>query len=512
MHDKTSKDHLKKQSLDKDLSKFSRLEDAGRSQLRRLTLPGLGVLAGFVGVLTVALATGWQVESTLIVTTILLGLYMGLGIGANDVANNIGPAVGAHAMTMTVGLTLAAICELGGALLVGNDVLQTVRGGILLESHNPPPTAFIFVMLAALLSAALWVHCATYLRAPVSTTHSIIGGILGAALIASGLEAINWNTVLTVTAGWMISPAFGALVGASLQILVMSRILEQTDKISAARTWVPILLAGMVCAFTNYLLVKGFNHIWVPQPGILILINLILISGTFFLGTVYIKRRVQTLENTRRAIRHLFRLPLIIAAALLSFAHGANDVANAIGPVAAILETLSTGQVSATSKAPLWVVIFGALSISAGLMLFGRRLVRRVGHEITRMNPVRAFCIALGATTTVLFASSLGLPVSTTHITIGALFGVGFAREFRSAFRLNRRKAPQTTPSEPITEQTRAPSRDQGFHYRLQAYRRRRLVRRSHLLTITSAWIITVPATASMSALLYMVLTILSAG
>ncbi|WP_350335302.1 inorganic phosphate transporter [Coralliovum pocilloporae] len=497
---------FEKQAIDKDLSKIGRLEDAGRSQIRRLAVPSLGVLAGLVCMLIIALTTGWNLESALVATAILLGLYMGLSIGANDVANNVGPAVGAQAMTMTTALLMAATFEISGALIAGGEVVETIRGDIINAELMPSSHALVLTMLAALLSAALWVHCATYLRAPVSTTHSVIGGILGAAIAAAGFSAVNWNIVAAVTSSWMVSPLLGGLVGALLQLLVMDRILERQNKIAAARFWVPLLLAIMACAFINYLILKGFTHLWQPQPGTLTLTTVLLFAGTYALCRPLIHFQSKPLENSKRSVRQLFRFPLLVAAALLSFAHGANDIANAIGPVAAILETVQTGRISTTSTVPFWVLVLGALGISSGLLLFGRRLVRLVGHEITRMNPIRAFCIALAATSTVLLASTLGLPVSTTHITIGALFGVGFAREFRTAFQRGSRLKSKSLQSK-TANGTASGTADK---FQLQAYQRRKLVRRSHILTISTAWVITVPLTALLSAFIFAVLSALS--
>ncbi|NET40346.1 MAG: inorganic phosphate transporter, partial [Cyanothece sp. SIO1E1] len=262
------------------------------------------------------------------------------------------------------------------------------------------------------------------------------------------------------------------------------------DKIAAARKWIPLLVAVMAGAFACYLAIKGFKRIWRPDGLTVVAVTAIAFASTWAIMLPIIRQQSEGMENRNQSLRRLFRIPLICAAALLSFAHGANDVANAIGPLAAILHSAQFGDVAAKVDIPLWVMLIGAFGISLGLFLYGPRLIRMVGIRITKMNPMRAYCVALSAALTVIVASWLGLPVSSTHIAVGAVFGIGFFREYFSG-KSSRRKA--------LVRRSQA---DEEILSSAEMTRRK-LVRRSHFLTIVAAWIITVPATALISAALY---------
>ncbi|HAE01595.1 MAG TPA: anion permease, partial [Rhodospirillaceae bacterium] len=284
-------------------------------------------------------------------------------------------------------------------------------------------------------------------------------------------------------------------------------VIYRDDKIAAARRWIPLLVAIMAGSFFGYLVLKGLSHIWKPS-GLVILT----LSGVVFLicwaaMNPIIRRQSRGMENRNQSLRALFRFPLICSAALLSFAHGANDVANAIGPLAAILHSLQDGKVAATVTVPIWVMLIGAFGISLGLFLYGPKLIRMVGARITKMNPMRAFCVALSAAITVILASGLGLPVSSTHIAVGAVFGVGFFREFYTSRQRVIRKAERRLQTDAAWAGTERRGAKSVPRLVPQEIAHRKLVRRSHFLTIIAAWLITVPASARLSAGIFLIVT-----
>lgn len=488
-----TKPGLRKASLDKDLRKFAHLEEATRSVSHGLLAPGLAVLfLAFAGILATGFM-GTQSNAMLIIAAAVIGGYMALNIGANDVANNVGPAVGSRAMTLFGALIIAAIFECAGALIAGGDVVETVAKGIVSPDALPSEQHFVWAMMAALLSSALWIHLATYLGAPVSTTHAVVGGVIGAGVAAVGVDAVNWTTVSAIAASWVISPLLGGVIAAMFLAFIKSNIVYRDDKIAAARLWVPILISIMVASFTAYLIMKGLARIWKPSPLTLMAITLATLFGSLAVLRPLIRRQSEGMENRNRSLRKLFHIPLICSAALLSFAHGANDVANAIGPLAAIINAINGGVAAETVRVPAWIMLIGALGISLGLFLYGPRLIRMVGQQITKMNPMRAYCVALSAAITVIVASAMGLPVSSTHIAVGAVFGVGFFREYYTANSRRRREYMFKRGSNPERIYVVDP-------HKLQ---RRKLVRRSHFMVIIAAWMVTVPAAAILSAALY---------
>ncbi|WP_299891988.1 inorganic phosphate transporter [uncultured Ruegeria sp.] len=472
------------QTLDTDLHRISRVEVANSHVARPLLAPGIALafmaVAGLVAAVLFGLANG----GFIIIAAAAFGAYMAINIGANDVANNMGPAVGANALTMGGAIAIAAVAESAGALLAGGDVVSTISGGIIDPMSVENSHVLIWAMMAALISSAMWVNLATWIGAPVSTTHSVVGGVMGAGIAAMGLGAVNWTTMSAIAASWVISPVLGGVIAAGFLALIRAKIQSRDDKIAAARRWVPILVALMAAAFVIYLAVKGLQRVVTVKLEIALLIGVATGLLVWTVTVPWVRRKSEGMENRTRSLKTLFGLPLVISATFLSFAHGANDVANAVGPLAAIVHAAEFGDVTAQVPIPTWVMIIGAFGISFGLFLFGPKLIRMVGRQITKLNPIRAFCVALSAAITVILASWLGLPVSSTHIAVGAVFGVGFYREWQS----NRRNQP-------------------GLRLAREEYQRRKLVRRSHFMTIIAAWIVTVPAAASMSAMIYLILT-----
>ncbi|WP_281859667.1 inorganic phosphate transporter, partial [Litoreibacter halocynthiae] len=427
-------------------------------------------------------------DSLIVIIAACFGAYMALNIGANDVANNMGPAVGANALTMGGAIAIAVVFESAGALLAGGDVVSTIAKGIIAPESMGDAQTFMWAMLAALLSAALWVNLATWVGAPVSTTHSVVGGVMGAGIASAGLAAVSWSTMGAIAASWVISPVLGGLVAAGFLWLIKSRIIYQDDKIAAARKWVPILVGIMAGAFAAYLALKGIKKIIKIDMSSALLIGAAVGVATWAIMIPTIRKQSEGLENRNKSLKVLFGIPLVVSAALLSFAHGANDVANAVGPLAAIVQASQSGDFTHAISIPIWVMVIGAFGISFGLFLFGPKLIRMVGSQITKLNPMRAYCVALSAAITVIVASWLGLPVSSTHIAVGGVFGVGFFREWDAERRI--KKARLAMPDRPAMA--------------TEERRRRKLVRRSHFMTIIAAWIITVPAAAILSAIIFL--------
>lgn len=392
----------------------------------------LGIALVFmVGVLLYSLLAQTGVtNSTFLAIAALFGAYMALNIGANDVANNVGPAVGSRALTMAGAIVIAAVFEASGALIAGGDVVGTIKKGIIDPAMFVDTTQFIWAMTAALLAGGIWLNLATAIGAPVSTTHSIVGGVVGAGIAASGFAAVAWGTMGTIVASWVISPVLGGMIAALFLYTIKKTMIYKEDKVSAMKKMVPVYVAVMAWAFVTYLMLKGVKHLvkvdFLTAAGI----GLAAAVAVLLIVRPMIAKAAVSLKNHREDVNKLFTIPLIFAAALLSFAHGANDVANAVGPLAGIADAVQSSVISSKANIPLWVMLVGAVGIALGLALYGPKLIRTVGSEITELDQVRAYSIAMAAAITVIIASQLGLPVSSTHIAIGGVFGVGFLREF----------------------------------------------------------------------------------
>ncbi|MEA2047964.1 MAG: inorganic phosphate transporter [Campylobacterota bacterium] len=475
-----------------------------------------------------------------LVLSAVFGAYMAMNIGANDVANNVGPAVGSGALTIGGAIVLASIFEAAGALIAGGEVVGTIKKGIIdPAAFGGDPMVFVYAMSAALLAAALWLNLATWLKAPVSTTHTIVGGVLGGGIAAGGFAIVSWGTMGKIAASWLISPLLGGVIAAIFLYVIKSQVLYKEDKLSAAKKIVPILVALMTAAFVTYLTLKGLKKVWpaivetlyfLPQtdkPSFLVALLFGGIGGvvTYIIVKPKIVKKIVDMTATRETINALFNIPLVFAAVLLSFAHGANDVANAVGPLAAIYDALTNLEVSQKAAIPLWVMVVGGLGISIGLALFGPRLIRTVGSEITELDQVRAFSIMMAAAITVVIASQLGLPVSSTHIAVGAIFGVGFLREWldfkemgTKEGKLQREVTKQYTLKSELISLERsgdfekqaaaldALKRQKKKVKSLKRALRENYVKRGMVKKIVAAWVITVPAAALLSAAIFVIL------
>lgn len=364
----------------------------------------------------------------------IFGLFMAYGIGANDVANAMATSVGSRVLTIKQAVIIAAIFEFAGAVLAGGEVTNTIRSGIievgLLEGK---PEQLIFGMLAALLAAGTWLAIASNMGWPVSTTHSIVGAIVGFAIAGLGWGAVQWPVIGSIAMSWVISPLLAGVAAYLLFRSVQWLILDRRDPISEARRYVPlyIFLTGFIMSLMT--LMKGLTHVGlnltIPQSYTIAVV----IGGTMaFIGKLIIDRIPIDPRLDRRFhyanVERIFAVLMVVTACAMAFAHGSNDVANAIGPVAAVLAVVQSGEVTSEAGVPIWVLLLGACGIVVGLLTLGYRVIATVGKEITQLTPSRGFTCELAAAGTVVTASGLGIPVSTTHTLVGAVLGVGLAR------------------------------------------------------------------------------------
>ncbi len=504
-----------------------------------------------VAVLTYSfMSTGGIPNNVFLAIAALFGAYMAMNIGANDVANNVGPAVGSKALTMGGAIVIAAVFEASGALIAGGDVVKTIKKGIIdIAAFGGNTDSFIWAMMASLLAAAVWLNFATMAKAPVSTTHSIVGGVMGAGIAAAGFGIVAWGTMGKIAASWVISPVLGGIIAASFLFAIKKTMVFKENKIEAAVKWVPVFVAIMSWAFVTYLTLKGLKKVWPSIVDILIFLpdtkkptfivaaifGLIVAAVVYFIVRTTVIKKASGIENSRAGINMLFTVPLIFSAALLSFAHGANDVANAIGPLAAINDAVISGGISAKAGIPLWVMAVGAIGIAVGLALYGPKLIRTVGSEITELDQIRAFSVAMAASITVIIASQLGLPVSSTHIAVGGIFGVGFLREYLDStdvkeeiihekeIILDEKKQLKAYHAELKTLEAKEEKKKADYERivdlykmideeeelikeakkQLKSARKVKYVKREAVKKIIAAWVITVPAAAVLSAAIY---------
>lgn len=512
-----------------ELKNVSQIENAATQNQSEFVRLGAAIAFLFAILIYVWLRLSGTEGGLVLAIAAVIGGYMAMNIGANDVANNVGPAVGSKALTLIGAICIAAIFEAAGALIAGGDVVSTIKKGIIDPSAITTPSTFIWLMGSALLAGALWLNLATYLGAPVSTTHSIVGGVLGAGIAAGGFGIANWDKMGAIAASWVISPVFGGMIAAGILFAIKKKILYSDDMLASARKYVPILLGLMAWAFATYLALKGLKKIWKLDFQTAAIIGAAVAAAVFAITKPMIGKVAARLDNNRDSVNSLFTIPLIFAAALLSFAHGANDVANAVGPLAAIADSITNAGISAKAAIPLWVMMIGALGIAIGLLLFGPKLIKTVGSEITELDKSRAFCVAMAAAITVIIASQLGLPVSSTHIAVGGIFGVGFLREYLKTsyasqlhlmiehhegeererlktFLKNFQNASVEDMEMMLKEAKKKKAElglSKGERKRLKKIYGEKLVKRSAFKKIIAAWLITVPASAALAASIF---------
>ena len=370
----------------------------------------------------------------ILIAAIGCGLYMAWAIGANDVANSMGTSVGAGAVTVGGAIVIAGVFEFLGAFLAGGEVTSTIRKGIIdAESLQHDPDLLVFGMLSALLAAAVWLTIASRFGWPVSTTHSIIGAIIGFAMVAIGFEAVHWEEVVTIAASWVVTPILAGTISYLLVLSVQWLIFNKDDPVVYARRYVPVYIFAAVLMTSIVTFVKGLKHVGLDlSTPVAILYSVMFAAVIACIGRVVINRvsfESPTGGQSRFTnVERIFGVLMIVTASGMAFAHGSNDVANAIGPVAAIVSVVTTGEVSHESTVPPWVLLIGAAGIVVGLATFGYRVMATIGRKITELTPSRGFAAEFAAASTVVAASGTGLPVSTTQTLVGAVLGVGLAR------------------------------------------------------------------------------------
>jgi PiT family inorganic phosphate transporter len=362
------------------------------------------------------------------------GLFMAWGIGANDVANAMATSVGSKALTIKQAIFVAAIFEFLGAVLAGGAVTDTVRKGIVDTSLLVgKPELLIYGMLAALLAAGVWLLIASRKGWPVSTTHSIVGATVGFAAVGIGIDAVQWPKVGEIVLSWVISPLLAGFIAYFVYQSVLYLILRQDDPLEKAKRYVPVYIFFAAFTITLVTILKGLKHV-----GLTISLRdsyalaIIFAAAVAIVGAFAIRRIQPDKKADKKAhfytVERVFGVLMIVTACGMAFAHGSNDVANAIGPLAAVVSIAQTGVVSSQSALPIWVLVLGGAGIVVGLATFGRHVIATVGNKITQLTPSRGFAAGLAASTTIVFASGTGMPISTTHTLVGAVLGVGMAR------------------------------------------------------------------------------------
>ena len=370
-----------------------------------------------------------------LILAIIFGLYMTWGIGANDLANAMGTSVGAGAVTIKQAICIAIIFEFAGAVIAGGHVTSTIRKGIIDPSAIiNSPEILVYGMLASLLAAAFWLMIASVKGWPVSTTHSIVGALIGFAIVGIGPEAVKWGKVGSVVASWLISPAVGGTISFLLVISTRKLIFDTSNPLQNAKRYAPlyVFLVGFIISLVT--MFKGLKHLNIDLSvgqsfGAAFCFGLL----TAGIGWYFIRKIKEDHEADRdfhfASVEKVFAPMMLFTACAMAFAHGSNDVANGIGPLAAVVSIVSSGgEVMQESALPLWILLLGGGGIVLGLITLGYRVMLTVGRKITELTPSRGFCAELAAATTVVLASRTGLPVSTTHILVGSVLGVGLAR------------------------------------------------------------------------------------
>jgi len=376
--------------------------------------------------------------TTYLVLAVIFGLFMAWGIGANDVANAMATSVGSKAITIKQAVIIAAIFEFAGAILAGGQVTSTIRKGIVdVSGLGATPEILIYGMLAALLAAGTWLLVASFKGWPVSTTHSIVGSIVGFAIVGMGMDAVYWGKLGKIVMSWVTSPLLAGGISYMLFRSVQVIILDTEKPFENAKRYVPyyVFLVGFMLTLVT--IMKGLKHIGLDlsmTDSILIAIGFGVL--TTILGK-YLVSRVKFDASADRSFHYanvekIFGSLMVITACAMAFAHGSNDVANAIGPLAAINSIIQTGELSQKSALPIWVLLVGGVGIVLGLAMYGRKVIETVGSKITELTPSRGFCCTISAASTVVLASGMGLPISTTHTMVGAVLGVGMARGISS--------------------------------------------------------------------------------
>ena len=365
----------------------------------------------------------------------VFGFFMAWGVGANDVANAMGTSVGSKAITIKQAIIIATIFEFAGAFLAGGQVTATIRKGIIdTSSMTSTPEILIFGMLASLLAAGIWLLVASRWGWPVSTTHTIVGALVGFAIVGIGMDAVKWGKIGTIVSSWVVSPLLAGSISYALFMSVQKLILGTTEPLKNAKRYVPYYIFSVGFMIAMVTLMKGLKHVGIhTSVGENIMIAL-LTGGAVMLFGKYLISKLKFDPKADRDfgftnVEKIFGVLMMVTACAMAFAHGSNDVANAIGPLAAVISIVNSGgELAQKSPLPIWVLLLGGGGIVIGLVTYGHKVIATVGTSITELTPSRGFAATLAAATTVVIASGTGLPISTTHTLVGAVLGVGLAR------------------------------------------------------------------------------------
>lgn len=364
----------------------------------------------------------------------VFGLFMAWGIGANDVANAMATSVGSKVLTIKQALLVAAAFEFLGAVLAGGEVTSTIRKGIIeIDVLRDTPLLLIYGMLASLLAAGTWLLIASRKGWPVSTTHSIVGAIVGFAAVGLGIEAVQWGAVGMIVMSWVVSPLVAGTLAYLIFTSVQQLILSHPDPLARAKRFVPMYMFLAAFTVTLVTILKGLAHVGLEISTVYSYVlataiaTAIAVLGAIAIRSIQPDRKLEKKQHFY-TVERVFGVLMIVTACSMAFAHGSNDVANAIGPLAAVITVAHTGIVGSEAPLPLWVLVLGAIGIVTGLGTFGRHVIATVGERITQLTPSRGFAAELAAASTIVVASGTGLPISTTHTLVGAVLGVGMAR------------------------------------------------------------------------------------
>ncbi|KVX00260.1 inorganic phosphate transporter [Shewanella frigidimarina] len=371
----------------------------------------------------------------LIMIAAAFGFLMAWGIGANDVANAMGTSVGSNAITIKQAIIIAMIFEFAGAFLAGGEVTSTIRKGIIDASYfTDVPELLVYGMIASLLAAGIWLVVASALGWPVSTTHSIIGAIVGFAAVGVSADAVEWGKVGGIVGSWVVTPAISGFIAYIIFQSVQKLIFNTDDPLASAKRYVPfyMALAGFVMSLVT--ITKGLKHVGVNFSTVeAYMLAIVVAAAVGLIGKVAISRLKMSdkadLKTQYGNVEKVFAILMVVTACCMAFAHGSNDVANAIGPLAAVVSVVESGGViGAKAVLAWWILPLGAVGIVLGLAIFGQRVMQTIGKNITHLTPSRGFAAELAAASTVVIASGTGLPISTTQTLVGAVLGVGMAR------------------------------------------------------------------------------------
>ena len=375
-------------------------------------------------------------DTIILAAATLIGLYMAANIGANDLANAMGTSVGSGALTIRRAVIISIVANLLGAVLAGGHVTNTISKGMI----NPDllagaPDKLMLGMFAALLASGIWVHLATVFGMPVSTTHSIVGAVVGFGMLSVGVGAISWGKIITIAISWIVSPLSGAIIAGGIYYLIRKKVLRADAPEAVAQRWAPYLIGVVLLTIILSFIFKGLKNLHLDLGfGQALLIAIPCAAGGGLVGSVWLRALLsrrelkEDIQHHTSALQAFFAYLQVLTACYVAFAHGANDVANAIGPLAAIFSVVKTKSVAMQVEVSIWMLAIGGIAVGGGLLAFGGRVMETVGGKITELTPVRGFCAQFGAATTILVCSRLGLPVSTTHVLVGAVVGVGFMR------------------------------------------------------------------------------------